>query len=141
MVTDAYLASTKNQTKFQVLIDEFALAIRNANITLPGSVEVFMESANERCLYYMIDHATRTIFWLHPITTEDLLLQPVVSDSHLSVYDCFYVVSILRPSPIGIQLEGLYWQHVEYFPAHQAVGYDSKLNELTDAMIQGRAGR
>lgn len=40
----------------------------------------------------------------------------------------------------GIQLEELYWHHVEFFPCHPAICFSLKLEELTDALIQGRAG-
>ncbi len=95
VVTDAHLPSPEIQAKFQILTGNLTIAIQNAKVTLPESVEVFLELEGDRCLYYMVDHATRSIFWLHSTATDDLSLRPVVSQSHLSVY-CILMVSMYR---------------------------------------------
>lgn len=61
--------------------------ILETNIVLGDSVEVLLqidEDDSQSCGYYFIDHATRTTFWLHDVTTEDFGILPVVSTSHLS---------------------------------------------------------
>ncbi|KAJ3491301.1 hypothetical protein NLI96_g803 [Meripilus lineatus] len=121
-VTDACLHSPKIQSQIQGAVTAFDRLVSDAKVTLTESTEVFLELEDDDCLYYIADHASRTVFWVHPTNTEDLSLRAVVSDSHLR-----------------IQLEELYWHHVEFFPCHPAICFSLKLEELTDALIQGRA--
>ncbi|KAF8889704.1 hypothetical protein BD779DRAFT_1671802 [Infundibulicybe gibba] len=64
-------------------------------------IELFIRIDGEDCTYYLVDHATRTEFWLDAYDTDDLNIAPVASRSHLK-----------------LALEELYWGHVENFPMH-----------------------
>lgn len=57
-----------------------------ANIDVTDDMELFLEVDDSGCAYYLIDHASRTHFWVHHVDTEDLGIIPVVSSSHLSEY-------------------------------------------------------
>ena len=40
----------------------------------------------------------------------------------------------------GVELERLYWIHVEYFCAHHCTGLNLAIDNLIDIMTQGRTG-
>jgi hypothetical protein len=71
------------------------------DIPLSENVELFLEPRGSDCAYYLVDHVTRTEFWMDPLDTEHLNLLPVMSTSHLK-----------------LAMEELYWCHVEHFPMH-----------------------
>jgi hypothetical protein len=53
-----------------------------------NSVELYIrvdDAEENKCSYYLVDHATRTEFWLHSMTNADLGLQQACSAAHLSV--------------------------------------------------------
>lgn len=47
---------------------------------------------------------------------------------------------MLMQNTSGFDLEKLYWMHVEYFPAHDAVNLKLSIHELIDIMVHGRTG-
>ncbi|KAI0319508.1 hypothetical protein OF83DRAFT_776627 [Amylostereum chailletii] len=53
------------------------------------------------CFYYFVEHATRVVFWVDGLKSEDLGLLPSISSNHLKH-----------------ALEENYWIHVEMFPVH-----------------------
>ncbi|KAF9485031.1 hypothetical protein BDN70DRAFT_848640 [Pholiota conissans] len=70
-------------------------------ITFTSTMELFLQPDEDDCNYYIVDHATQTVFWLTRDETDDLGLLPVVSPSHLQ-----------------LQLQAQYWAHVENFCMH-----------------------
>ena len=141
VVTDAYMPNPNVQDQIQSMIEAFEVAVCKEQILLPQSAELFLEpSVSGPCLYYLVDHAIRVVFWIYPTATENLSLHPVVSDSHLSAYSWVHRVDLVFMHFVEIQLEALYWQHVEFFPAHPVDNFNLMLDNLTDVLIQGRAG-
>lgn len=68
-------------------------------------VQVVLNQADS-CQYYFVDHATRTLFWLHDYdrATEN-------------IFDGLQGVS--DPSHIRYALESQYWMHCERYPKHE----------------------
>ncbi|CAL1699554.1 unnamed protein product [Somion occarium] len=119
-----YTAQSQQQILHWALV--FAETVREQGIVLAPSVEVYLEpnEDGEFCRYYLADHVARVIFWLEPVSTEEVGLQPAISDEHLRH-----------------ALEELYWNHVEYFPSHETIGLDLRLDELSGVLVQCLADR
>lgn len=68
---------------------EITTAIEQLGIPLSEHFELCLELDDDEssCLYYIVDHSTRSTFWLEPIPTTLLDLAPVVSMSHLSAFE------------------------------------------------------
>ncbi|KAG1857680.1 hypothetical protein DFJ58DRAFT_324618 [Suillus subalutaceus] len=68
-------------------------------------VQVVLNQADS-CQYYFVDHATRTLFWLHDYdrATEN-------------IFDGFQ--GVCDPSHIRYALESQYWMHCERYPKHE----------------------
>ncbi|KAG0697076.1 hypothetical protein DFH29DRAFT_836251 [Suillus ampliporus] len=63
------------------------------------------EDAQVSCQYYFVDHATRTLFWLH---------------DHQATENIFSgLQGVADPSHIRYALESEYWTHCERYPNHQ----------------------
>ncbi|KAF7325559.1 hypothetical protein MKEN_00405400 [Mycena kentingensis (nom. inval.)] len=84
-----------------------------AGIVVTPNVELFLQPEDGGCGYYLVDHATRTQFWLEKCDTETLGLPDLVSQPHLR-----------------LALEWLYWAHLEYFPMHAVQISRFQLEEL-----------
>jgi hypothetical protein len=59
-------------------------------IVLTSSMELFLQTQDDDCNYYIADHTTQTIFWLSRDETDDLGLLPVVSPTHLREFRVFF---------------------------------------------------
>ncbi|KAI0044950.1 hypothetical protein FA95DRAFT_1561665 [Auriscalpium vulgare] len=74
-------------------------------IVLPQSVEIFLdfdfEGPGYPCKYYFVDHAAKVPFWLTTTNTDDLDVFGVYNEEHLK-----------------LNLESLYWDHVQTFSMH-----------------------
>ncbi|KAG1767358.1 hypothetical protein EV702DRAFT_1036102 [Suillus placidus] len=79
----------------------------------------------DSCQYYFVDHATRTLFWLHDHdgATENIF------DELQGIYD---------PSHIRYALESQYWMHCERYPKHE---FDrvKLLKELREVAVHASA--
>ncbi|KAG9014191.1 hypothetical protein FRB90_005528 [Tulasnella sp. 427] len=69
--------------------------------------------------YYLVNHATREIFWIEDVKTEKVGIGDVRSLEELK--------SALLPE---------YWIHIDYFPCHRAVG-NEETEELSNALRHG----
>ncbi|KAJ7607872.1 hypothetical protein FB45DRAFT_1067628 [Roridomyces roridus] len=86
------------------------------NVNLEAFIEVQDGGGGEPyAFYYLINHASRTIFWLQEVGFEGIGLRDSTSDE-------------LR----DMQLEELYWKHVEHFPMH--LGPDGLGKDRFDAL-------
>ncbi|KAF7336161.1 hypothetical protein MVEN_02163500 [Mycena venus] len=94
--------------------------ISDAEITVSGDIELFLQLEGPDCAYYFVDHATCTQFWLESSDTERLDLPTVTSTSQLRIV-----------------LEQLYWVHVEHFPMHLQPLPISKLEEIISIFQHG----
>jgi hypothetical protein len=83
IVTEAYIYNLDIMAKvssWSRLIEEL---IAEKNIVLSDDVELFLQIEEDDCAYYLVDHATRTEFWLDELSTDDINIPGVVSTSHL----------------------------------------------------------
>lgn len=113
------------------------------HIRLPDSAELFVEldDATDSCLYYFVDHAAQTEFWIEELPTDFLDLPAVVSDSHLRAsHHRSSDVALSYQPPSGLALEELYWNHVEHFPSHRFEQLSLRVDELTHVFVHARAG-
>ncbi|TCD60226.1 hypothetical protein EIP91_010534 [Steccherinum ochraceum] len=87
------------------------------------SVELVLGSSDnyDSVWYYLVDHARRAHFWFEDVSTEQLGLRATVSEAHLRHV-----------------LEEEYWKHVEYFPSHELIGFDPRVDDLFDVLLHGR---
>lgn len=125
IVTEAYLYSPEVQEKISYWIQRINDLLLGNKISLPETVELFLEldDTTDSCLYYFVDHATRTEFWLEETPMDLLGLPLVVSDSHLQLV-----------------LEELYWCHIEFFPSHRIRELHLSCDELVTIFVHARAG-
>ncbi|KAJ7475333.1 hypothetical protein B0H11DRAFT_2428384 [Mycena galericulata] len=75
------------------------------------------------CGYYLVNHSVRTVFWLNEVTSYDIDLADATSMEQRD-----------------IQLEELYWIHVEHFPMHlgpKGLGRD-RFDALICVLAHGR---
>ena len=88
VVTENWLYSKDVQEQLGSWIDLISNVLKQREIQLADTVELYLEleDTTKSCLYYFVDHATRSVFWLDEHSTEDLYMRPIVSDSHLSMY-------------------------------------------------------
>jgi hypothetical protein len=102
IVTEAYLYRPEVMEKITYWSEGMQEVLAHRGITIGGDVELLLQLDDEdpdSCAYYFVDHATRSVFWLHEVSTQDLNLYPVTSKSHLSTcrrhrsnflhFDCF----------------------------------------------------
>ena len=54
-------------------------------VPLSDSHELYLEFNEDElsCGYYIIDHSKRSIFWLEPVFTEDIGMNPAFSMEHI----------------------------------------------------------
>ncbi|KZP15299.1 hypothetical protein FIBSPDRAFT_750552, partial [Athelia psychrophila] len=128
-VTDAdiYNAAILAKVNAWTKVLESALRATGVDLTSP-SIELFLEPCEDltTCGYYLVDHGTRSEFWVNQITSELLDLGQVVSTSHLKT-----------------ALEVQYWDHVQYYPMHYdyACASRSSLDELLGVLCHGMTDR
>lgn len=62
--------------------------IQSTETKIPNTAELFLNATSmEQCLYYFVDHATKTIFWLEDVDTCEILREAYVeSETHLRKY-------------------------------------------------------
>jgi hypothetical protein len=143
IVTEAYLHNSEVMKRIAGFAKEAELLLSAMNFEPRDTLELLLQlkDGEDVCYYYFIDHETRTQFWIHDISTQDLNLYPVTATSHLSM-SCHHrsgdTPSILLPSELSLQ--ELYWSHVEYFPMHISLSKRS-IEELIGVLIHARGGR
>ena len=145
VVTEAYLFHPEIMDKISSWVRCVEDAFHMKSISPSVTTELFLEPREdlESCGYYMVDHATRTEFWLNQVSTELLEIGQVVSMSHLSaLYISFRLSSdcISMSFAIEVALEDLYWIHVEYFPMHfDCISIDN-IEQLISVFSHGQIG-
>ncbi|KAJ7189913.1 hypothetical protein GGX14DRAFT_484152, partial [Mycena pura] len=101
VVTNAYLYRGTTLQRVCHWIEQIQKLLLQSGVTVTENAELFLMLEAEDCGYYLVDHATRTQFWLESFDTEKLDLPAVSTQSQLKIV-----------------LEELYWVHVEHFPMH-----------------------
>ena len=65
-------------------------AAQGIQLSLSSELYLELDDSTDSCKYYILDHATRSIFWLDGGNTQELELSPVSSTDHLSKDLVFY---------------------------------------------------
>ena len=88
VVTEACIHRPEIMDKVSSWTSSVENALRIKGITPPATTELFLEPHEglESCGYYLVDHTTRSEFWIDQVSTEVLQLDRVVSISHLSAF-------------------------------------------------------
>jgi hypothetical protein len=86
IVTEAYLYRKETMEKishWSKIIEDLLI---QRNLVISDNVELFIQFDDDTnsCAYYLIDHSSRTQFWIDPMSTDVLNLPQVESSSHLS---------------------------------------------------------
>ncbi|KAK7435505.1 hypothetical protein VKT23_019627 [Stygiomarasmius scandens] len=101
VVTELYMYSPKLMAKVLSWVVRIEDILEEKQIPFSENIELFIMLEDDDCLYYFVNHATRTQFWLEEVDTSSVGIPDYDSPSHLKLY-----------------LEELYWWHVEHFSMH-----------------------
>lgn len=65
--------------------DKIARAFGETHLPLSDSYELYLEFNEDElsCGYYIADHSKRCIFWLEPVSTQDVGVNPAFSLEHI----------------------------------------------------------
>ena len=112
--------------------------LKMQDISLPGSTEIYLdpEDEEEKCSYYIVDHTLKSLSWLDSVDTDDIGLRPAVSEEHLGMFRICVSCSLLIRVISGFALEELYWNHLEYYPAHDCGNLDLRMHLLSGVLVQ-----
>jgi hypothetical protein len=126
VVTEAYLYRTEIMERVTSWANRVEDALLVKGIKPSNSMELFLQPCEDlaSCGYYLVDHATRSEFWIDQVSTELLGLRRVVSISHLKS-----------------ALAELYWAHLEYFPMHYDGLSSDNVDELISVFAHGQTDR
>ena len=66
-------------------IQAFQAVLLDSNQKLPPFAELFLQlnSDDNSCGYYIVDHATQTEFWLDGVTSDEVDIPDTVSEAQL----------------------------------------------------------
>lgn len=86
VVTEANLYEPKIVDKIDFWANGVANALSVKGIPLNEKIELLLEPSADMhtCEYYLVDHATRSTFWVDQVSSDQLELPPVASITHLS---------------------------------------------------------
>lgn len=84
IVTDAYIHRPEIMEDIAYWSSHIEDQLVSKNMVVSDATELFLTLDGVDCMYYFVDHNTRTEFWMDQYETDDLNLVPVMSDSHLS---------------------------------------------------------
>ncbi|KAG1751712.1 hypothetical protein EDB19DRAFT_1197425 [Suillus lakei] len=138
-----YLYNGRNRTFTEAHIDEYFFRLMDrcadelyglARTKSPNidadHIELVVQVVPDRrdsCQYYFVDHATRTLFWLHDHDHDQATEN--IFDKFPGVYD---------PSHIRCALESQYWTHCERYPKHE-LDRVKLLKELREVVVHAIA--
>jgi hypothetical protein len=88
IVTGEDLSSVAASTHIYYWSDEVVKMFGEIGVPLSDSYELYLEFDEDdlSCGYYIVDHSKRCIFWLEPMSTEDVGMNPGFSLEHLREY-------------------------------------------------------
>jgi hypothetical protein len=126
IVTEAYLYRSETMERISLWSKMIEDLLFQRNLVISNEIELFiqLDDDTDSCAYYLIDHSSRTGFWIDALPTDVLGLPPVMSKSHLRHV-----------------LEELYWTHVERFPMHIGGLPYKAVDDLIAIFAHGRADR
>ena len=102
VVTAEDLSSVAASTHVYYWSDEIVKMFGEIDVPLSDSYELYLEFDEDElsCGYYIVDHSKRCIFWLEPVSTEDVGMNPAFSMEHLREYPtAFKIAAYLMPCP------------------------------------------
>lgn len=145
IVTGENLSSAVVSEHVQHWSDQVVGMFGKVGFPLSESYELFLESREDDLSYgyYIVDHLKRCIFWLEPVLTEDVGMNPAFSLEHLREY---HTSTLNRGSSNGVflvsghELEEMYWLHVEYYPSHAGVLTDGVVDDLLNTFAHAQGG-
>ena len=85
VVTGEDLSSVAASSHIYYWSDEIVNMFGEIGVPLSDSYELCLEFDEDElsCGYYIVDHSRRCIFWLEPVSTEDVGVNPAFSVEHL----------------------------------------------------------
>ena len=85
VVTGDDLSSVAASSHIHYWSDEVMKMFGEIGIPLSDSYELLLEFNEDQlsCGYYIVDHLKRCIFWLEPVSTDDVGMGPAFSMEHL----------------------------------------------------------
>jgi hypothetical protein len=88
VVTGEDLSSVAASSHVYYWSDEVVKMFGEIGVPLSDSYELYLEfdEDNLSCGYYIADHSKRCIFWLEPVFTEDVGMNPAFSMEHSREY-------------------------------------------------------
>ncbi|KAJ3540287.1 hypothetical protein NM688_g6248 [Phlebia brevispora] len=126
IITDTPI-SEEQFPRFSNLIQYFEAHLLQQEIKLADTTEVYIQFDDSgygcRYHYYIVDHITQQICWLEPVASGDVGFHSAASLSHLE-----------------LQVKAEYFDHVQFFPSHEAEGRNMALPQLLGIFLQARTG-
>ncbi|KAG6855757.1 hypothetical protein H0H87_011249 [Tephrocybe sp. NHM501043] len=123
VVTEANINDPKVLAKVEYWVQVVEKLLPQKGLALTENVELLIQIDGNDCFHYFIDHQSQTIFWMEPLETDEMGIEPVASPAHLR-----------------LALQEFYWTHVEFFPAHVKDLAPNVLEELIGVFSHALAG-
>ncbi|KAH9003464.1 hypothetical protein EDB86DRAFT_3100031 [Lactarius hatsudake] len=119
IVTEAHIEEPGISDQLDAWLTIIYNAITEKHVHLPETSHLFLEIHPDigSCNYYFVDHALRTVFWLHTLDTVSIGPLHSFSNGHLQH-----------------SLQENYWIHVELFPETASKYSAAALYEIYDLM-------
>jgi len=123
VVTGEDLSSAAASSHLYYWSDEIVNMFGEIGVPLSDSYELYLEFDEDElsCGYYVVDHSKRCIFWLEPVSTEDVGMNPAFSMEH-----------------IRYGLEEMYWSHVEFYPSHAGIPMNGVVDLLLNTLVHAQ---
>ncbi|KAG6826706.1 hypothetical protein H0H87_006609 [Tephrocybe sp. NHM501043] len=123
IVTEANINDPKVLEKVEYWVQVVEKLLPQKGLTPTENVELLIKIDGNDCSHYFIDHQSQTIFWMEPLETDEMGIEPVASPAHLR-----------------LALQEFYWIHVEFFPVHVKDLAPNVLEELISVFSHALAG-
>ncbi|KAJ7591054.1 hypothetical protein C8J56DRAFT_1047282 [Mycena floridula] len=104
VVTDAHMFDNVISSAVIYWTSVVEKLLLQQNMAISDQMELCLFIKNNDCTYYLADDASKSIFWVQPVSTQDLDLTGVICTSHLKLH-----------------IERLFWKHTEHYPMHKTL--------------------
>ena len=89
VVTEAHVSDTTVTERLNNCINSIRALAAEKDTPLPETSDLFLDiNDTNTCNYWFVDHARRTVFWLHPVDPTVVGLPHAFSESHLRKLFC-----------------------------------------------------
>ena len=110
VVTESYLYNPNVAEAICAWVIEIEERASRKGFVFTKHTELFLQLDGNDCNYYFVDHGVQTLFWLDAYDTSELVILPVVSQSHLSkpnflISTPTFLIFYLRNPPGGSILD------------------------------------